>query len=164
MMPLRQALQNLLTDRAAGQLEPEVEALLHAYLEHDDAAKAEANVLDATVELARQSVALPRPVKLPAPRFAQRRSALPAWREWVPSLRFAAGAVAGMALGWFLAAAPWRDRSSSSMAQTKPVETQQATPSLAATGQNQKPSTATKNLYSVVWDSRESKPRIKNNL
>ena len=96
-------LESLLLDRTLGELTPAVAALLEAHLAHDPVAARRAAEFDATLQLARASVALPRetprqPLDLdrlrreqPAPRAAGRRMEM---------LRLAACLALGLAGGW----------------------------------------------------------------
>jgi anti-sigma factor RsiW len=177
MMTTRQALESLLIDRTVKELPPEVETLLNAYLAQDPGAAQDARQVEEAITLAKEAVAIPQPQSLPAPRFVQRQRfalALPHWKELLHPIQLATGLAAGLVLGWWIATAQWQVApspatkmiSSSDHAVTAHKTSMVSTPdfrtSLAA--QYRKPVAPTRNIYSVVWDSRESKPRIKNNL
>lgn len=95
-------LDRLLIDRAAGELAPEVAALLDEHLAHDPTAACRAAELHATMQLARAAVAVRAPESLPplrpfAPvpiRESRARRALGG--EW---LRLAAAIVVGLSVG-----------------------------------------------------------------
>lgn len=177
MMTTRQALEALLIDRTVKELPPEVETLLDAYLAQDPGAAQDARQVEEAITLAKEAVAVPRPQKLPEPRFVKRQRfalALPHWKELLHPIQLATGVAAGLALGWWIATAQWpvapspvaKVISSGEHAvtphNTSIVTTPDFRSSLAA--QYRKPVPPVRNIYSVAWDSRESKPRIKNNL
>jgi anti-sigma factor RsiW len=183
MMPLtRETLEALLIDRAVGELAPDVEALLTAYLNQDPAAAQAARQVEETMDLARQVVALPRTENLPEPRFQPARWrawVLPAWHQLFHRYGWAAGIAAGLAVGGWLAALQWRQHDAR-VAATRMVRQRTAAvvatvtspaPAPAATTfwtarpwlQKREP-VAAKSQYSLVWDSPAKKPRIKENL
>ncbi len=115
-----ETLDALLIDRSLGELSPEVEELLLAYLEADPAAAGRQTGLDATLRTARESVAL----KLDRPRrttpFAELSQGRP-WRPrvriaWPEILRLAAGLAAGIVLGWQITRGPGAPKPESSTA------------------------------------------------
>jgi hypothetical protein len=178
MMTTREALESLLVDRAANELSPEVEALLQAHLEQDPSAGQQARQLEETLELARQAVAVPRPKTLPEPKFAARRRfdfAFPDWKELLRPVPLTAGLSAGLMLGWWVTSVQWSPADTGAVAH---VATRPGPSATASSAQDvslsasqisrrlleRKESAASRNLYSVAWDSQERKPRIKNNL
>jgi anti-sigma factor RsiW len=97
-------LETLMLDRALGELPPAVMELLDEYLTRNPDAGRHADTLTATLQLARQAVALPpetpqRPLEMDTLRRAQRTWR---WRGLTQeALRLAACAVLGLALGWY---------------------------------------------------------------
>ena len=86
-----EALERLLTDRALGELSPDVEELLETHLQREPAARIEAAQIRETLRLARRALAAQPAVALPIPR--------PPWRLPFRVLAMAACFVAGLALG-----------------------------------------------------------------
>ena len=97
-------LEILLLDRALGELPPAATELLDEYLTRNSDAARQADTLTATLQLARQAVALPRetlqrPLALDTLRRARQTQR---WRGLTQeALRLAACAVLGLALGWY---------------------------------------------------------------
>lgn len=177
MMTTRQALEALLIDRTVKELPPEVETLLNAYLVQDPGAAQDVRQVEEAMALAKEAVTVPRPQKLPEPRFVKRQRftlALPGLKELLHPIQLATGVAAGLALGWWIATAQWQVApspatkmiSSGDYAVTPHSTSVVAAPDFrtSLTAQYRKPVAPTRNIYSVAWDSRESKPRIKNNL
>jgi len=110
-------LETLFLDRALGELSPATRELLEEYLARNPAAARHADTLTATLQLARQAVALApetpqRPLEMDTFRRARQTWR---WRGLMrETLRLAACAVLGLALGWY-AHAP---RSTPALAQT----------------------------------------------
>lgn len=101
-------LETLLLDRALGELPPAVAALLDAHLAHDPAAARRAAEFDATLQLARAAVAVPRetprqPLDVERLRRAQRAARTAARRTEI--FRLAACLALGLAGGWLFRAA-----------------------------------------------------------
>lgn len=106
-----ETLDALLIDRALGELAPEVDALLAAYLAHEPDHAARAQRLAGTIELARVAAAADataprRPTKLP--KWRAPRAAVGAFRR-VELIRLAACLALGVAAGW-MADAQWSAR------------------------------------------------------
>ncbi len=98
-----ETLEALLVDRALGALPPEAGELLEAHLACDPEAARQAAGMEETIRLARQAVALPRPLPAPPLSCAQLRGKLKARRRralaWELS-RLAAAVLFGLTLGW----------------------------------------------------------------
>jgi hypothetical protein len=97
-------LETLLLERALGELPLAVRELLDEYLTRNSDAAREADALAATLQLARQAVALPpetprRPLKMDTLRRARQTWRWRGLRQ--EALRLAACAVLGLALGWY---------------------------------------------------------------
>jgi anti-sigma factor RsiW len=88
-----EALERLLTDRALGELSPDVEELLETHLEREPAARIEAEKISETLRLARRALAGQPAVALPVLR--------PSWRLPFRALAMAACFVGGLSLGIF---------------------------------------------------------------
>jgi hypothetical protein len=114
-------LETLLLDRALGELPPAVTELLDEYLTRNSDAARQADTLTATLQLARQAVAMPRETPPRPLALATLRQAQRTWRwrrlAW-EALRLAACAVLGLALGWYGHAS----RPASALAQTSRPE------------------------------------------
>jgi len=97
-------LETLLLDRALGELPPAVMELLDEHLTRNPDAAHHADTLTATLQLARQAVALPhemtqRPLEMDTFRRARQTWR---WRGLMrETLRLAACAVLGLTLGWY---------------------------------------------------------------
>jgi hypothetical protein len=99
----RDALERLLIDRGLGQLAPDTELLLTAYLEHDSPAGERARSFDDTANLARRALRSEPGASLPPFPRDRMLEAERSWRRW----RFARGGaslaaclVLGLGLGW----------------------------------------------------------------
>ncbi len=104
-----ETLDALLIDHSLGELTPEVEELLQAFLDSDPAAAGRLAVLDTTVGTARKAVAPRLEPSAPTPfvrtglgmrRKARLPFALPGF------LRLAAGLAVGVVLGWLAGRGP----------------------------------------------------------
>jgi len=173
-------LESLLLDRALGELPPAVLELLDEHLAQNSAASRQAETLAATLQLARQAVALPpgispRPLAWDKLRQAQRRWY---WHGLMREvLRLAACAVLGLTLGWY-AHAP---RPASALAQTTHPEptTAPVVPGESSSGgmaadtrfwslaklqaeQRTRPAPASHqgSRYQLQWDSPMKMPRV----
>lgn len=95
-------LETLLLDRALGELPPAVAALLDAHLAQSPAAARRAAELDATLQLARSAVAVPRetPRPLDLARLRHAHRAARATTRRAELLRLAACLALGLAGGW----------------------------------------------------------------
>ncbi len=101
-------LESLLLDRALGELPPAVAALLDAHLARDPAAAQRAAEFDATLQLARAAVALPReiphqPLDVERLRCAQHAARTAARRTEI--FRLAACLALGLIAGWMFRSA-----------------------------------------------------------
>jgi hypothetical protein len=97
-------LETLLLDRALGELPPAVLELLDEHLTQNPAAARQADTLTATLQLARQAVAMPseipqRPLALDTLHQAQRMGRGRGRAQ--ETLRLAACAMLGLTLGWY---------------------------------------------------------------
>ena len=173
-------LETLLLDRALGELPPAVRELLDEYLTRNSDAAREADALAATLQLARQAVALPpetprRPLKMDT--FHRARQTW-RWRRLTrEALRLAACAVLGLALGWYAHAS----RPASVLAQTPRAESaaMRAVPAEPSSGgtaaaprfwslaklqaeQRSRPASAShqESRYQLQWDSPMKMPRV----
>ena len=97
-------LEALLTDRALGELPPEVAALLAAYLAQNPAAATRAAGLETTLRLARTAVATPRekPASLDLDRLRREQQAARFYSWGAHALRLAASLAVGVGVGWLL--------------------------------------------------------------
>ena len=97
-------LETLLLDRALGELPPAVLELLDEYLTRNPDAARQADVLTATLEFARQAVAMPQenPPRPLATDVLRRDQQMRRWRGLTrEALRLAVCAVLGLTLGWY---------------------------------------------------------------
>ena len=97
-------LETLLLDRALGELPPAVLELLDEYLTRNPDAARQADVLTATLEFARQAVAMPQenPPRPLARDVLRRDQQMRRWRGLTrEALQLAACAVLGLTLGWY---------------------------------------------------------------
>jgi hypothetical protein len=173
-------LETLLLDRALGELPPAVTELLDEYLTRNSDATRQADTLTATLQLARQAVALPRetlqrPLEMDTLRRVQRKWW---WRGLTrETLRLAACAVLGLALGWYAHAS----RPGLALAQTSRPEPAavRTIPAEASSGgavaaprfwslaklqaeQRSRPASASRqeSRYQLQWDSPVKMPRV----
>lgn len=102
----RETLQSLLIDRSLGELDPETDELLEAYLAHDGAAAEEARRMICAVDVARRAVARPEPEFLPQARWLEDDPKSVSFegrrRFFEQLLPLAACVVLGVGLGWVL--------------------------------------------------------------
>jgi len=119
-----ETLEALLADRALGALTPEVAELLDAHLARDPEAAQQAAALDATVRLARETVACagsPLPASLPAARWREQAAVQRGHaRAWELS-RLAAAVLLGLSLGWTVRTDGSRPREAKSPAPSEAV-------------------------------------------
>ena len=173
-------LEALLLDRALGELSPAVRELLDEYLMGNPDATRHADTLTATLQLARQAVALPpempqRPLEMDTLRRARQTWR---WRRLKrETLRLAACAVLGLALGWYAHAS----RPAPVLAQTSRPEPAdvRTIPAEASSGgavaaprfwslaklqaeQRSRPASAAhqESRYQLQWDSPVKMPRV----
>ena len=170
-------LETLLLDRALGELPPATRELLEEYLMRNPAASRQADTLAATLQLARQAVALPPEIPQRPLEMDTFRRARQTWRWRRLTLRLAACAVLGLALGWYAHAS----RRAPVLAQTSRPEPAavQTIPTEASSGgavaaprfwslaklqaeQRSRPASAShqESRYQLQWDSPVKMPRV----
>ena len=173
-------LETLLLDRALGELPPAVLELLDEHLTQNPDAAQQADTLTATLQLARQAVAMPpeappRPLAMGALRQAQREWR---WRGLTQEvLRLAACAMLGLALGWYAhASRPAPELAQTSHLEPTTVGAVSVEPSSGGTAaaprfwslaklqaeQRSRPVSAShqESRYQLQWDSPVQMPRV----
>jgi anti-sigma factor RsiW len=106
-----EALERLVIDRASGELPPDTAALLEDYLQTVPPAAEAAARIEQTLLLAKQALASPREMTLPAPSFDRplrvlERETAPDWRLAQMAWGMAACFVGGLLVAWLLLRAP----------------------------------------------------------
>jgi anti-sigma factor RsiW len=99
-----ETLNSFLLDRSLGELTPELDELLDAYLAHEPAALTRARAYRATVDLAHAALATTTDVKPPAIARWRTPRGPGSWRSRNEILRLAAVLVVGLGMGWGAAA------------------------------------------------------------
>ena len=173
-----ETLETLLLDHALGELSPEVAELLETHLAHHPEAAQQADGLAATVQRARQAMAITQEAprrSLAVERLQQTQMTHRRWAFMWELARLAACVAFGLTLGWY-----------GQIARKATVATTPVTPPVTAAGLPSAPESAndfwslayleaaqrerqpvesrTTSRYRLHWDSPVKMPRVEENL